>query len=211
MSQREGMDVDEPEQRARARLIDAMGAVVAEKGYAATTVADVVARAKVSRRTFYEQFGDKLDCMRACYLVLGERLLAAMPVEHGGASPEAGDPRAIVAASVDRLLSTLSASPSLTYTQFVAVHAAGLTDSPQRRSVQDALAGRIREIALHAARTDARITVPTQERAVGLVGGIGELIVRAADRNDADLAPIAPTIVDLVMAVLLAPYPAKVR
>src|SRR5919112_619662 len=51
----------------RARLIDAMAAVVAEKGYAATTVADVVERAGVSRRTFYEQFADKEACFLAAY------------------------------------------------------------------------------------------------------------------------------------------------
>ena len=51
----------------RARLIDAMAQVVAEKGYAATTVADVVERAGVSRRTFYEQFDDKEACFLAAY------------------------------------------------------------------------------------------------------------------------------------------------
>ena len=51
----------------RARLIDAMAQVVAEKGYAATTVADVVERAGVSRRTFYEQFTDKEACFLAAY------------------------------------------------------------------------------------------------------------------------------------------------
>src|SRR6266498_996015 len=40
----------------RGRLLDAMAAAVAEKGYAETTVSDVVDRAGVSRRTFYEQF-----------------------------------------------------------------------------------------------------------------------------------------------------------
>ena len=53
----------------RARMIDAMAAVVAEKGYAATTVADVVERAGVSRRTFYEQFADKEACFLAAYEV----------------------------------------------------------------------------------------------------------------------------------------------
>src|SRR5882724_3806888 len=46
----------------RGRLLDAMAEVVAEKGYQATTVADVVERAGVSRRTFYEQFPDREAC-----------------------------------------------------------------------------------------------------------------------------------------------------
>jgi AcrR family transcriptional regulator len=44
-----------------------MAQIVAEKGYPATTVADVVERAGVSRRTFYEQFADKEACFLAAY------------------------------------------------------------------------------------------------------------------------------------------------
>ena len=51
----------------RGRLLEAMAACVAEQGYAATTVADVIARAGVSRKTFYEQFPDKHACFLAAW------------------------------------------------------------------------------------------------------------------------------------------------
>src|SRR5437763_1000735 len=51
----------------RGRLICAMADSVAAKGYAATSVADVLALAGVSRKTFYEHFGDKEDCFLAAY------------------------------------------------------------------------------------------------------------------------------------------------
>src|SRR5690242_3020391 len=51
----------------RGRVLEAMVKAVAEKGYAATTIADVVARAGVSRRTFYEQFRDKEACFLAAF------------------------------------------------------------------------------------------------------------------------------------------------
>src|SRR5262245_57415806 len=51
----------------RGRLIDAMAQAVAEHGYGATTVARVVSRAGVSRKTFYEHFSDKEDCLLALY------------------------------------------------------------------------------------------------------------------------------------------------
>ena len=51
----------------RGRLLDAMARVVAEKGYGAASVADVIARAGVSRQTFYVHFRDKLDCFLAAY------------------------------------------------------------------------------------------------------------------------------------------------
>ena len=44
-------------------MIDAIG----EKGYAATTVSDVIRRAGVSRKAFYEHFANKEECFLATY------------------------------------------------------------------------------------------------------------------------------------------------
>ncbi len=54
----------------RQRLLRAMLEAVGQQGYDATTVPQVVARARVSRNSFYELFADKLDC----FLVLCEEL-----------------------------------------------------------------------------------------------------------------------------------------
>ncbi|MGJ6963832.1 TetR/AcrR family transcriptional regulator [Streptosporangium sp. G11] len=53
----------------RDRLIQAMLLLVATRGYAATTVPDVIAAARVSRNAFYANFHDK----EACFLALCER------------------------------------------------------------------------------------------------------------------------------------------
>lgn len=49
----------------RARMIAAMVDVAAERGLAEATVAHIVARSGVSRRTFYEMFSDREDCFLA--------------------------------------------------------------------------------------------------------------------------------------------------
>jgi AcrR family transcriptional regulator len=49
----------------RARIIDALALEVAEKGYRAVTVADIVKRAGIARNTFYENFSSKEDCFLA--------------------------------------------------------------------------------------------------------------------------------------------------
>lgn len=49
----------------RRRLIRAMLETVGERGYEATTVPQVVARARVSRNAFYEFFEDKISCFIA--------------------------------------------------------------------------------------------------------------------------------------------------
>lgn len=60
----------------RAKLLDAMVRVVAEKGYESATVADAVKLARVSRGTFYELFESKEACLAAAYR-LGHDVLAA--------------------------------------------------------------------------------------------------------------------------------------
>lgn len=49
----------------RSRLLSAAVATVEESGYARMTVAHVTARARVSRRTFYELFDNREDCLLA--------------------------------------------------------------------------------------------------------------------------------------------------
>ena len=65
----------------RERLLDAAAAAMAEQGYAELTVRDLIVRAGVSRRTFYQLYDGKIECVfaaqeRACER-LGEALVRA--------------------------------------------------------------------------------------------------------------------------------------
>src|SRR3954468_10017825 len=51
----------------RARLVEAATEVFGTRSYAEARVADVLDRAAISRKTFYEQFRDKEDCFLAAY------------------------------------------------------------------------------------------------------------------------------------------------
>jgi AcrR family transcriptional regulator/DNA-binding MarR family transcriptional regulator len=57
----------------RARMLTAMTEVAAERGAANATVAHVVARSGVSRRTFYEMFSDREDCLAEAFEVATDR------------------------------------------------------------------------------------------------------------------------------------------
>jgi AcrR family transcriptional regulator len=57
---------DEDKSNFRQRLLDALEDGIAEDGYPRTTVADIVRRARTSRRTFYEHF----DSREACFVAL---------------------------------------------------------------------------------------------------------------------------------------------
>ena len=58
---------------------------MAEKGYVDTSVADVLRRARVSRETFYEQFGSKQDCFIAAFEQAAGGILASL--ERAAAAP----------------------------------------------------------------------------------------------------------------------------
>lgn len=59
----------------RQLILEAMVRVVGRKGYKATSVADVIVEADVSRTTFYKHFDDKHECFLAAYDLVVERVL----------------------------------------------------------------------------------------------------------------------------------------
>jgi AcrR family transcriptional regulator len=60
----------------RDAIVEAMIRVAGNKGYLATSVADVLVEAGVSRTTFYKHFADKRECFLVAYDLAIERILA---------------------------------------------------------------------------------------------------------------------------------------
>jgi AcrR family transcriptional regulator len=69
----------------RLRLIGAMIGAVEEKGYRTATVADVIALAGVSRKTFYNHFANKRACFLAAYDLISERAVGRLTRAYGEA------------------------------------------------------------------------------------------------------------------------------
>ncbi len=59
------------------RVLRGFAAVVAKKGYAAATIADVAAEAQISQNTFYKHFRDKADALEAVLDSSGAQMVAA--------------------------------------------------------------------------------------------------------------------------------------
>jgi AcrR family transcriptional regulator len=85
----------------RRRMLAAMSVAMVEHGYARTTVAQVLDGGGVSRRTFYEQFADKDDCLLAAYEEAEERVWEL-------ATKAAADVPALVAADAERAANAAS-------------------------------------------------------------------------------------------------------
>jgi AcrR family transcriptional regulator len=62
----------------RERLLAAVAAVAAKRGYEAMSVADIVKAAAVSRNAFYKNFSDKQDCVATAHELGHERLFEVL-------------------------------------------------------------------------------------------------------------------------------------
>lgn len=117
----------------RAKLLEAMVQVVAEKGYAAATVADAVRLARVSRGTFYALFDSKQACFGAAY-TLGTEVLEARIDE---AIAGAADWRDELRLGVRTFLRTLAEEPRFARVYLLEADAvADLRDAALRRFAQ---------------------------------------------------------------------------
>ena len=158
----------------RGRLLDAVAEAVAAKGYAATTVADVVDRAAVSRRTFYEQFVDLESCFLTAYQAGMELLLEEIRMAVG-AHPET-DWRQRARASIDAYLKALAARPGAAWAFSIEAVGAGRAVLEQRAAVLDRWVRQWRGLQGVARREDARVPIASDEQLLVLVGGIEELV-----------------------------------
>lgn len=93
---RHGFSREQVAHHQRERLIAGLAEAVAEQGYAAVTLADIVRHAKVSRRVFYANFESKEQCFLAAFEVVVAHLreLVAAAVE-----PVDGWPAQVIAAT----------------------------------------------------------------------------------------------------------------
>jgi AcrR family transcriptional regulator len=71
----------------RARILTAITELVRERGVAAINVGHVVSRSGVSRRTFYELFSDREDCLLTAFEHALERAAAVVVPAYGAAGP----------------------------------------------------------------------------------------------------------------------------
>ncbi|HEV7757478.1 MAG TPA: TetR/AcrR family transcriptional regulator [Acidimicrobiales bacterium] len=130
-----GLSRDEVVQSQRFRLLTAMTDAVAEKGFANTVVADVVARSGVSRATFYQLFRDKEDCFQAAYEMNAQLVARFMEM---GLEELQNDTRSGPLETLERVLGlyidTLATAPALARVFLVEVYAAGPEAIAQRRT-----------------------------------------------------------------------------
>src|SRR3954452_25066593 len=98
----------------RGRIFRAMSETMARKGYAATSVSEVLRAAGVSREEFYEQFSCKGDCFMAAFEAAVGSVLGAM-----------GEARGDFSRALRSYLDALAADPAFARMLPIEVYAAG--------------------------------------------------------------------------------------
>jgi AcrR family transcriptional regulator len=118
---RHALTPEEVREDQRRRLVEAVPAVAAARGYEAMSVADVVKAAAVSRNAFYDNFASKQECFAAAHEACHERLLAVLEerCERGMSVEER------VETALGAGLAMLAAEPATTRLLFVEAPGAG--------------------------------------------------------------------------------------
>ena len=167
-------DTPETPRAHRARLLEGMAHVVSRKGYADTTIGDIVAAASVSRRTFYEHFDSKAECFVALYGAASHNALKVLR--------EAIDPshpwRNQVEAALRAHLGFLASNPVLVRTLSIEILHLGAAGLAARRRVNREIAGFIMQTVNGGGRAAI-----TPQLAMAIVGGINELVLEYIEQD----------------------------
>lgn len=181
----------------RQQLIEGLCLAVEEKGYAATTIGDIVGHAKVSKRTFYEEFDDKIDCFLAAYRDLSEQAMSAI----AASIDPADDWERQLDRAVRAYVEALEQRPAVTRTFFLEILAAGARALELRRQVLQEFAELARRFADEARRRHPQLKRLTPAMATALTGGINELMLLRLEKG-ARIHDVAETAVELLRAVV---------
>jgi AcrR family transcriptional regulator len=183
----------------RERLLVAMADAIAAKGYANVAVADVIERAGVSRRSFYEHFANKEECFLAAYDAGVEALLGAIAEAEAGAGGLLEGARA----GTEVYLQLLSDNPAFARTFLIEVLGAGPAALARRDAVHERFAARLAEAhAAFAAAVGPPAGVPAPAPYIfrAAVGAIHELVI---DRLLKEGAEALPDLLDPILEVEL--------
>ncbi|HET8820658.1 MAG TPA: TetR/AcrR family transcriptional regulator [Thermoleophilaceae bacterium] len=177
----------------RSRLLEAAGQAVAEKGYAAATIDDIVRGAGVSKKTFYEHFEDKLGCFLAAYEAASDQLYEHVTAAQDSAGSDWHDR---TRAGIHAYLRWLAAEPALARVFLIEIAAAGPDALACRERLRDRYAERLR--ALQGGQA------VREEIAHAVVAAADDLVVRRL-RAGEDVRELESVLLEVQLALLRGP------
>jgi AcrR family transcriptional regulator len=182
-------------------MLGAMAEAVAEKGYARVAVADVIERAGVSRKTFYEHVANKDECFLVAYDAGVDALMGEIEEAVAAAAP---DWLAAASAGAQAYLDALAANPAFARTYLVEISAAGPDALERRTAVHERFAAQLADTH-RSARADLPELPDLPDYAFrACVGAINELVTDHLLRHGADgLGGLVGALLDVEVALLV--------
>jgi len=185
-------------------MLCAMVEVVLESGASNVTVAHVVERSGVSRRTFYEIFSDREECFLAAFDDALARIAALVvpAYESQGHTQRAHSWRERIRAALTELLGVLDEQPALGRLVIVESLAAGPGALERRNRVLQRLIAVVDEGRLEARGGSE----PPALTAEGVVGGVSSILyARLLDEDRGRLVELTGPL----MSMIVLPYLGK--
>ncbi|GAA2540303.1 TetR/AcrR family transcriptional regulator [Mycolicibacterium diernhoferi] len=183
----------------RSRLLSAFEASIAEDGYAKTTIADIVRRARTSRRTFYEHFSSKDECFMA--------LLAEANAEQVRSIAAAVDPDAPweqqARQAIEAWIASAESRPDLTLSWIRDGPSLGAAGRELTRESMEKFVELVTGLVDSAQFRSAGIGPVSRQRIIMLIGGLRELTAIVVE-NGGKMSDVTEEAVEATIA-LLAP------
>lgn len=181
----------------RRRLLDGLADSIAERGYRASTVADIVRTARTSKRTFYDRFASKEECflelLRADNEALAQRIRAEV------------DPQADwcdqIRQAVGAYVAQIRSRPAITLSWIRELPSLGEVARPAQRRGLDLMSSLLVELSGSPGFRRADLPPLTPALAVILLGGLRELTALAVE-DGTDIDAITAPAVDASIALL---------
>jgi AcrR family transcriptional regulator len=167
----------------RERLYRAIIDAVADQGYAGTSVGDVLARARVSRATFYEHFADKEDCFLSAYDATLQGLLDRIRTIAADATAEDGGPR--VGELIDAYIATIAADRRVARVFLIEVYAVGPKALDRRQVVLERFVDLLSGLLTGTPGWPAN-PVEHRLRCEAFVGALSSMVTTRVAREDFD-------------------------
>jgi AcrR family transcriptional regulator/DNA-binding MarR family transcriptional regulator len=179
----------------RSRMLAAAVDAVADVGYARMTVAEVIGRARVSRKTFYDVFSDREDCFLAAFEQALNRTREVVAEAYGRERSW----REGVRAALARLLMLMDEQPGLAKLCVVEALGAGERVLERRASVLEELAAVIDQGRFVTSATRE----PPEVTAEGVVGAVFAVLhTRLLEGGPQPLTDL----LGALMSIIVLPY-----
>lgn len=195
---RHGLPRDYVVEHQRERIVVAVAEVVSVTGYRDMTVESVIARAGVSRKTFYQHFDNREAAFLAAYDGFARQVLDV--ILRAQAAEDSFSARA--ERTIRAVLELLAAHPAETYLCVVETLAVGPAGARRRADVMRRVVRSVHDMTCALAIAKGR-RPPQEITAEVVVGGVFEVIYNRVQRRE--IGSLVGLLPDLVYCALL-PY-----